>query len=619
MALFGGQRQTPPEGESASQARPPRHIFTSFWRLCLTFFNAEKWELHEEELRDRKKAGRLFCEYLAIISLVMGLVLLMAVFKPSSNPLEARVQDWVMEWFAKTPNDFATRDFPQILFIDVDEASWRDERWGGGEPRAVPLRSLAGLIERAVELGAKYILTDFVVDGPTDEDMKAFYEEVKRIVDRTIQEGRDCRFLFVRSIREPLADEDGPPPIRPSFALDRLMAEYPNRVHGVSTNFVRTDTVVRHWRLWESACLGRPEGDRVWAVLPAAQLLIEALEREGRPGLRPIPWTPESLLARTGTPERPRPLTADEVCGRITADFQMGRWINDAFDRCYQQDHFTGQDCWAEKPDCERESAGLGKRANRVFFYWSDWYWEQGSVKRPFRHLYHVPARDLWRAPEAGGTGEAPETLKRAALFKKRVSTEQGGDAPPGIAIIGASYKASHDIHNIPRDQMASGPLILSNAMATMTLHGPIQEMGIRPSILVTLGIIVLFSASLTWATAWFGRWIDGWFTVRRERLVGWFRSRAGADGKFRILGLPVPEWVRTQTVDLASWTPDARIPAFWLVILLFFLLTWFLLAEWKIWFNFTLTISFMYCLLEIRSTAVWQALVLFALARLLL
>ena len=76
MALFGGQRQTPPEGESASQARPPRHIFTSFWRLCLTFFNAEKWELHEEELRDRKKAGRLFCEYLAIVSLVMGLVLL---------------------------------------------------------------------------------------------------------------------------------------------------------------------------------------------------------------------------------------------------------------------------------------------------------------------------------------------------------------------------------------------------------------------------------------------------------------------------------------------------------------------------------------------------------------
>lgn len=256
-----------------------------------------------------------------------------------------------------------------------------------------------------------------------------------------------------------------------------------------------------------------------------------------------------------------------------------------------------------------------------MFFYWSDFYWGEGQDRRPLRHLYHVPALELWRLSERQAQGEGVEAdtrpLKRLKRFNERVNPAKQN--APGIAIIGASYAASHDFHETPPGVEMPGILLLANAVATMTLHGPIQEMGYWASALVTVAMIVLFSASLTWVTVWFGDWFDGWFSVRRARLVAWFQARAERDGRFRLFGVPVPQWLRSRCAGLADWTPNAQTPAFWLIILLFFLLTWFLLVEWKTWFNFTLTISFMYCLLEVRSAAMWWALALFGVIQLLL
>lgn len=506
-----------------------------------------------------------FFRYLCLGVVVMVLVLVSAaamkrlgISGESLADLEAPAQDLLIGFVRpRGPN------FPPILFIDVDEATWRDPAWGGGEPRAVPLAPLAGLMNQAIRQGATYIFLDFAVDGGPDEEMDAFYHQLRE----TVENAPDRHFLFVRSVREPL-EGDGPPTIRPSHALDRLMADFPDRVHAVSTNFTETEHTERHWRLWESAAFRVPgrvgEAARDYrAVLPSPQLLIHALEidrvRAGRkageappasaPPVRrslallektgktpPVLWTPERLLAwNAGTRSAAEPDPADEACGRTRSDFAIGRWIQDVFGRCYLQDDFTETDCRAAAPDCERQATDAPRhyQANRVFFYWSD-----GG--KPSRKLYRVSARDLMSAEPADRAG-------RLNGFREDAKTGNG------IAIVGASYEASRDFHNTPRGEMP-GALLVANALATMALHGPMQALGFHLNAVMLLGMVILFSAAFAWA----------------------------ADS------------VRARALAAA------------LVILLYLLVTGVLLIWAKTWFNFTLTISFFWILLKLRERKLW-------------
>ncbi|PKN50491.1 MAG: hypothetical protein CVU58_00580 [Deltaproteobacteria bacterium HGW-Deltaproteobacteria-16] len=308
-------------------------------------------------------------------------------------------QDAALDFMMRLSTNLPARENerPKQVWIDVNERTYRSSQWGGGEPSALPLVPLAKLIEFAVEYeGAKYVVVDFTIDSPEnppqpenalqkefDTQQQEFTADMRALLEKHQHEhdGDGIHLLFMRAIREPQSHEGRrvSRSVRPSV-LDALIAGYPNNVHAVAPNFVVSeDHVLRHWKLWESACRhgeGDKNGEGHWVVLPSPQLVVAALLRQQRQPPWPLGVDTKSTgevspicAMNDGYDAEAKEIPRDATDSQL-ADFRAGRWVKDNLGDCYQQDRFTHADCTGafSQRAAETEAEPATALGNRVYF-----------------------------------------------------------------------------------------------------------------------------------------------------------------------------------------------------------------------------------------------------------
>lgn len=201
------------------------------------------------------------------------------------------VQDATMNVAARIPGR-VTRSDPAIAVFDVDDETWRDPSWGGGEADIAPRAQVARLVDIAVRAGARYVVVDIVVENPGRPDDAQFVAAMGEIGKRM---RADQHVLFVRSLRAPLCAGDACPegesaPTVRTSPLDALVGGSGGRFVRVAPNFlVSPDGVLRGWVLWKPACVTAPgSGAGTWQALPSVQLAVRELERVREHGGAPV-------------------------------------------------------------------------------------------------------------------------------------------------------------------------------------------------------------------------------------------------------------------------------------------------------------------------------------------
>lgn len=411
-------------------------------------------------------------------------------------------QDAALDFMMRLSTNLPANERPNQVWIDVDERTYRSSQWGGGEPSALPLVPLAKLIEFAVEDGgARYVVVDFTIDGPENAQQKTFKEDMHALLEKHKDEhGKpSIHLLFMRAIREPHSDEERVSrSVRPSV-LDSLIAEYPDNVHAVAPNFVVSDDhVLRHWKLWESACRhgkGERDGEGHWVVLPSPQLILAALLRQHEPP----PWPLGVDTKSTGevspvcamndgyageAKEIPRDATDSQQ-----ADFKAGRWVQDNFKVCYQQDRFTEADCKKDfsQRTAETEAEPATALGNRVYFRIND----PNSLPPSF---HRKPSRwSRWIGQSSIELSGVPKLSANLILDQNASSLVSKKENL--IAVIGASYTDSRDFHLTPLGEMP-GALVLINAIDSFCTVKVLQPPKLWQELLIIVVILVAVSAA---------------------------------------------------------------------------------------------------------------------------
>jgi len=408
-------------------------------------------------------------------------------------------QNALLDSLMKLSSDTLSGDpkHPTQLFIDVDEQTYRSPLWGGGEPSALPLDKIADLIKEALANGARYVLIDFAIDGARDERQDNFISRLEAI----LKQYPNSHLLFVRTLRQPL-ETSTVRAVRFS-ALDKLIEKHADNVHAVAPNFLRSsDHVLRHWRLWESACYPAPErhGEGHWVIVPSPQLMITSLENN-----LPLPWPMVGQPAAEALPcavDGAEPDLLARTQSARMADWLAGRWVWENLGTCYLQDSFKADSCGKHgsppAPEAQNEvTAKLEGEtlANRILFRQSDWVRKHTEAVRQGEALTirkYPPYFD--RLPAMNVLAGPPDGPAAVALGKLKNAAEHGSLT---IAVIGASYEDSRDTHLTPLGEMP-GSLVLVNAIDTMQTIVILQSP--NPWFKFTIVVLILVGISTAFA-----------------------------------------------------------------------------------------------------------------------
>jgi hypothetical protein len=237
-----------------------------------------------------------------IINILVGIViqatLVITHFGPFMGAVETAALDRVMRINAiLDPPPRGVIAPPQQTFIDIDEATWRDPSWGGGEPYRAPRAQLLAVAAKAFDQGAAQVVLDIAVEGGTVRPAEAADDELfanglKSMLDSKVIGPRQL-LVLVRSMRSPL---NGPgasaylDELRDSPAIDALLAQGDPRLVLAAPYFTYSDDrVLRNWKLFSVACQRGAEGaPPVTRILPSVQLVVLA-NRIGVPEIG-LPW-----------------------------------------------------------------------------------------------------------------------------------------------------------------------------------------------------------------------------------------------------------------------------------------------------------------------------------------
>lgn len=361
--------------------------------------------------------------------------------------------DWVMR-IAAAPTQMRAPPEAPLGYLDVDEETWRSERWGGGEPTTAPRDQLYALIEAAVDRGARYVVVDIIIDGrPTLED-ELFAAKVDELAAR-IKGRRQARqhLLFVRTLRRPFPDDGGLAPILRPSVLDTVIARHPETLHSVAPYFeISRDGIIRDWRLWRPVCtpLGQP-GKGQWAATPSVQLLISTLEASRRDGAT-ISF-PHRFAERCEHSFEPALVNSSVARDRVI-DKAAWSWLQ-------QHPSVT-----ADREVGELH-VGAFTLSSKIFYRFAE---GDQAVKRL----------------SAGYVLGHPERIAKDAF--------QGG-----VVVIGQSFEAARDVHATPLGAM-SGPLVILNSIDSLARTGVLRPPPEWFENLFRLVSIVGFGAICAWA-----------------------------------------------------------------------------------------------------------------------
>jgi CHASE2 domain-containing sensor protein len=355
---------------------------------------------------------------------------------------------------------------PQQTFIDIDEATWRGDNWGGGEPYRAPRVQLLALLGKAFNQGAAQVVLDIGVEGSATRaaevaDDALFAAGLKKMLDdNTI--GAHQLLVLVRSVRPPLPAADAGAylnELRASPAVDNLLAEADPRLVLAAPYFDYSgDRVLRDWKLFSVLCeRAAAAGTGVVRVLPSVQLVVMA-NRVGVPDSA-LPWRRATAALAPASGCVPFPTSAE--AGPATVQVRA-------------------QNSAAQRATSER-------------------YWRALTALLPTRGI-----KLGTEAPADGGLGNrlvyrsgypfAPTDPFFERMPVPVLLSSEGGDMlARRVVIVGQSYSDAGDVHFTPLGTMP-GSVVLVNAIDSMARYGLVEASSVWISVPLALLSIVLIS-----------------------------------------------------------------------------------------------------------------------------
>lgn len=308
-----------------------------------------------------------------------------------------------------------------LAIIDVDEETWRNAAWGGGEPYYAPRRELLGLIDRALARQAAIVVVDIVVETPETPGDREFAAAIAALVPRL--RAAHQQLIFARTISEPVYAKNALAPAVHASPLDTLIREFPGQLKVAAPYFRPSrDGITREWELWRVACrVQGPAGAGRWSVLPSVQLLIASALKDPSAA---TPW--DNAAARAAC----NPMQAQDVA-------EQERRVNDStWQWLRSHPSIVGH---SQIREARFEDADL---ANEIFFRYPN------SSSGP-RRISALKILD-------GDSRFASKTFDH------------------GVVIIGQSFRSAADEHATPLGAM-SGPLLIANSLDSLLEPGLLQ------------------------------------------------------------------------------------------------------------------------------------------------
>jgi CHASE2 domain-containing sensor protein len=387
--------------------------------------------------------------------------------------------DWTLDAMIRAvsaaPRLIALRpaNVPNLVFVDVDEATWRDPRWGGGEPFRAPRERLLELINQVLARGAQYVDVDVLMEGPpSDTETRDFAKGLERLLPvlrASSSNGAPRHLILNRSLRPRLDQAGGVyatlPELSPS-PVDAVVSRSEGLIASAAPYFVQSsDGVLREWSFWSPACQGTAPGRAV--VIPSVQMLITVWSRSRGDGAS---WAPPSEAAC------PRPEDAQSVMlTKNDLSRQTFSWLKQ-----------TGSITNLKR--AEVRAAQLDEALQNV-----------PRPPLPNRIVYRIFDRSA--NPDAQGLPATPGFARLSARELLDVPPSQ--PAPWGrllsgaIVVIGQSNSAAGDMHVTPLGPMI-GSLVVVNSIDSALRYGflrPVPELSLHIPLTI---VFVAFTAAVS-------------------------------------------------------------------------------------------------------------------------
>jgi CHASE2 domain-containing sensor protein len=366
---------------------------------------------------------------------------------------------------------------PKLVLVDIDDQTWRDPRWGGGEPSRAPRELLASLVEGAFQRGTSQVVLDVAIEGASGREQDLIED---RLFAARLEAmlaapwfAADRQLVLVRTLRLPLPEqrrlltEAGTEPapfsegyfdeLRAAPAIDRVIAASAGRIVVAAPFFsVSPDRVLRDWHLLQVVCeRGANPGEGRVRVVPSVQLAVAA-RHFGLPA-GAAPWE----LAEPRETCTPFPngaganLAASKSRQAASAlDTQADALIGSSWRNTHAAFARLGVHMSAQAP-------GTDDLGNRVVFRWA----------RP------------------------PNVLSALELLQGQVRHELKGRT----VLIGQTFPETVDSHLTPLGEMP-GAVLLLNAIDSMTRHRIVAA----PSVWMTAPLALAMIVVIGYA---FSRW----------------------------------------------------------------------------------------------------------------
>jgi hypothetical protein len=381
----------------------------------------------------------------------LGIVLLLFIFqdKPFLTGIEDEGIDKLMQIRQKIIPSLANKDIPPFVLLDIDD----DTHKVWGMPMFTPRDRLLNLIKAAVQAKARLIIVDIALsqevsmDGLTECAQlqrhpydQALYDYLNNYaVDCSFQSQKICSPIILAGIFQSISASFGI--VRPSF-LDNAVEQSTPYIQWASVFFHRNyyDRMVRHWWLWQPACLEQQP-----IVIPSIELLAAALIRNG--------ISQQNNFEQTLKPFQPQDCLGTPTTYLPPKQIQIGNLTVSSGLQGIRQRVMYSMPWLQHKPNLTPE-----ENQSPLPYFLKD------KTGKPILSI--LPAQAYATSPPAASL----EPLKGS------------------IVIIGGSYKGGRDIYWTPLGEMP-GALILVNAIHTLLEYGEIQPL---PTWIKTLTYLIL-------------------------------------------------------------------------------------------------------------------------------
>lgn len=361
---------------------------------------------------------------------------------------------------------------PAPVLLDIDEATWRDPAWDGGEPVRAPRQRLLELAQQAFALDASSVVMDVAVEElrsgtPAGEALRAEDQAFAHGLSALLPHMKPGQVLvLVRTVRPPFpAGPAAPwPVLRRSPAVDEVVAASGGRIVLAAPYFrVDPDRLTRSWVQASTVCLMPASGDGQLAVLPSVQWLLHARAL----GLATPAWRQASLEASVAAPAAcPDPARQPATAPAEQASHEAHEAMRRFGEAVLAASPAQARPLLAQAlPDPHHDLA------NRVVFRMSP---AGGS-------LLSVPALQWLDQP----------ATQLAAPFGELVKGR--------VVIIGQTHSGAADFFQTPLGEMA-GAIVLANAIDSMQAFGQLGQ----PSPLVMAAVSLLLIVAVGYV---FARW----------------------------------------------------------------------------------------------------------------